>query len=77
MTKETVLIRVYILSVDNIVRVDSSSLSDPYLVIKCGDQVVSVNYYKLRNKTYIWKIVLKLTSSNCTNSKRSFPERPR
>lgn len=41
MTKETVLIRVYILSVDNIVRVDSSSLSDPYLVIKCGDQVVS------------------------------------
>jgi hypothetical protein len=37
MKKQKVMVRLYILEVDNIVRVDATSLSDPYLKILCGD----------------------------------------
>jgi hypothetical protein len=37
MKKQKVMVRLYILEVDNIVRVDATSLSDPYLKIQCGD----------------------------------------
>jgi hypothetical protein len=33
MKKQKVIVRLYILEVDNIVRVDATSLSDPYLKI--------------------------------------------
>ena len=33
MKKQNVTVRLYILEIDNIVSVDSSSLSDPYLII--------------------------------------------
>ena len=40
MIKKKVIIRVYILKIDNIAHVDDDSASDPYFKIKLGDQVI-------------------------------------
>jgi len=40
MTKKRVIIRTYILKIENIAHVDSDSASDPYIKIRLGDQVI-------------------------------------
>ena len=40
MIKKKVIIRVYVLKIDNLAHVDSDSASDPYIKIRLGDNVI-------------------------------------
>lgn len=43
MTKSRVKMFLYVIEAASLPTKDTFSLSDPYLIIKCGDQVVDVN----------------------------------
>lgn len=41
LTKQNVFVRVYLLKATGLMQMDNDSYSDPYVVIKCGDQKIN------------------------------------
>ena len=65
---KNVQVNLYILNIRNIVKIDETSLSDPYLKITCGDYVINVHFNNNRKKINMQLTALLTMYLNATKS---------
>ncbi len=74
--QQQVVVRLYIVKVINIVKVDAEGLSDPYLKITLGDKTIDVDGLFSRKGSSTWTTSQKCPNTRCTRCTQLFPAGP-